>query len=125
MASTTKQSKGSALAKLIGRNVKAARVRLGLTQSELAEKLGLDSLTISRLETGVQMPTIERLNDTATMLQVSLPILVTDAGQTDIFGERVAAAVQDLPPSEKEFVHTFAVQFAHHWRTQAKRKTNT
>lgn len=98
---------------------------VGLTQSELAEKLGLDSLTISRLETGVQMPTIERLNDTAVVLQVSLPILVTDAGQTDIFGERVAAAVQDLPPSEKEFVHTFAVQFAQHWRTQAKRKTNT
>lgn len=122
MASNTKQVKGSDFTKLIGRNVKAARLHLRLTQSQLAEKLGLDTLTISRLETGVQIPAIERLNEIAVVLQVSLPILVTDAHTTDVFDEMLAAAVKDLPLREKEFVYAFVVQYAQHWRAGAKHK---
>lgn len=125
MASNTKQAKGSDLTKLIGRNVKAARTRLDLTQNELAEKLGLDTLTISRLETGVQMPTIERLNEIAAVLQVSLSILVTDADHTDVFDGLLAAAVKDLPLREKEFVYAFAVQYAQHWRAGTTHRATT
>lgn len=120
MASSTKAVKGSNFARLIGRNVKAARTRLGLTQSELAEKLKLDNLTISRLETGVQMPSIERLNDVAGTLQISLQLLVTDPEQNDVFDGLLAAAVKDLPLREKEFVYAFAVQYAQHWRAGRK-----
>jgi transcriptional regulator with XRE-family HTH domain len=95
-----------------------------LTQSELAEELEMDNLTISRLETGVQMPPIERLNEIAAVLQVSLPILVSDPDKDDVFEGLLAAAVRGLPLREKEFVHSFAVQYAEHWRAGAKRKTN-
>jgi transcriptional regulator with XRE-family HTH domain len=122
---TTKRAQGSDLAKLIGRNVKSARTRLSLTQSQLAEKLRLDNLTISRLETGVQMPSIERLNDIADVLQVSLSILVTDPDKVDVFDGRLVAAVKDLPAREKEFVYDFAVQYARHWQAGSKRKTTT
>jgi transcriptional regulator with XRE-family HTH domain len=125
MVSTTKRAKGSDFAKLIGRNVKAARVRLGLTQSKLAEKLGADNLTISRLETGVQMPPIERLNEVAAVLQVSLPVLVSDPDEADVFEGLLAAAVKGLPLREKQFVHSFAVQYAQHWRAGTKRKTTS
>jgi transcriptional regulator with XRE-family HTH domain len=123
MENTSKRPKGSDFTKLIGRNVKAARIRLGLTQSKLAERLGLDNLTISRLETGVQMPSIERLNEIALALQVSVPILMTDPDKTDAFDGLLAAAVKDLPLREKEFVYAFAVQYAQHWRAGAEPKS--
>jgi transcriptional regulator with XRE-family HTH domain len=123
MENTSKRPKGSDFTKLIGRNVKSARIRQGLTQSKLAERLGLDNLTISRLETGVQMPSIERLNEIALALQVSVPILMTDPDKTDAFDGLLAAAVKDLPLREKEFVYAFAVQYAQHWRAGAEGKS--
>lgn len=125
MAGKTKTAKGSDVARLIGRNVKAGRTRLGLTQSELAEKLGLDNLTISRLETGVQMPSIERLNEVAVALQMSLPILLTDPDRIDVFDGLLAATIKDLPRREKEFVFAFAVQYAQHWRAGSGSRTDS
>jgi transcriptional regulator with XRE-family HTH domain len=121
MESNMKAARGSDFSRLIGRNVKAGRTRLGLTQSELAEKLGLDNLTISRLETGTQMPSIERLNEVAISLETSLSILVTDPDKNDVFDALLAAALKDLPLREKEFIYAFAVQYAQHWRAGAKR----
>ena len=39
--------------KSIGENVKRARVAAGLSQKQLAEKLGVTVMTVSRLERGV------------------------------------------------------------------------
>lgn len=124
MAGKIKVARGSDFARLVGRNVKAGRTRLGLTQSELAERLGLDNLTISRLETGVQMPAVERLNEVAIALQMSLPILLTDPEKIDVFDGLLAATIKDLPRREKEFVFAFAVQYAQHWRAGTKNGTN-
>lgn len=110
------ESKANTLAKVIGRNVKAARIRLGITQSQLAEQLGLESLTISRLETGAQMPAVGRLGEIATLLQTSLPVLVSDTNENDAFAGLLAEVIKDLPLREKEFVYAFAVQYAQHWR---------
>lgn len=106
---------------MIGRNVKGARIRAGLTQSQLAEVLGLDSVTVSRIETGVQLPAVERLNDLAIALGTSLPVLTTDGDDTDAYGGLFAEVVKDLPVREKEFVFAMAVQYAQHWRAGRKR----
>lgn len=122
MATKSKSAKGNELSRLIGRNVKAARMRSGLTQSQLAEVLELDSVTVSRLETGVQVPSIERLNDVATALGTSLAQLTTNNNDTDAFGGLFAEVVKDLPIREKEFVFAMAVQYAQHWRAGKKRR---
>lgn len=120
MAKTTKAAHASDLGKMIGRNVKAARTRLGLTQSELGQRLGMDSITISRLETGVQVPSLERLNKVAVALETSLSLLVTDAEEDEGFDRLLSATLKDLPLREREFVYAFAAQYAEHWRAGAK-----
>jgi hypothetical protein len=63
---------------------------------------------------GVQMAPMERLDEIAGVLQVSLPILVTDPDKVDVFDSRLAEAVEDLSAREKEFVYALAVQYAQH-----------
>ncbi|WP_334189410.1 helix-turn-helix domain-containing protein [Noviherbaspirillum sp.] len=105
----------------IGRNIKIARTRLGMTQSQLAEALDLENVTVSRIETGAQLPSIDRLEELAKLLKVSLPSLLADTTQSEAFGELLGEVVKDLPLREKEFVYGFAVHYAQHWRAGRKK----
>ena len=59
--------------KEFGELIKSKRKELGLTQSELAEKIGLSSYkTISKWENGVYMPDVSYLLDISQILDVSL-----------------------------------------------------
>lgn len=121
MPRQTKTNKGSALGKRIGRNIKAARAQFGITQGQLAEALGIENVTVSRIETGAQLPSLDRLDDVARHLKVSLPSLVGDTSKSETFAELLGEAVKDLPLREKEFVYGFAVQYAQHWRAGKKK----
>lgn len=61
---------------LLGQNIASARRNRGWTQYELAEQVGIESVTVSRLETGASLPSIVRLADIADVLGVSLADLV-------------------------------------------------
>jgi hypothetical protein len=71
------------------------------------------------------MPSIERLNEVAVALQMSLPRLLTDPDKVDVFDGLLAATIKDLPRREKEFVFAFAVQYAQHWRAGSNSKTDS
>ena len=58
--------------KLIGERISVLRKAANLTQSELAEKVGLDSRHVSRLETGKYYPSLESLELIATALGAEL-----------------------------------------------------
>jgi len=116
-----KTGEGVALGARIGRNIKVARTRLGMTQSQLAELLDIENVTVSRIETGAQLPSVDRLEDIAKILKVSLPMLLVDPTKKEAFGELLGEAVKDLPLREKEFVYGFAVQYAQHWRAGKKK----
>lgn len=116
MPRNPKTAKGIELGKIIGNNIKKARNRLGMTQSDVAEALGVENVTISRIETGAQLPSVDRLNAIATILKTPLPLLVSDANENDAFGGLLTEVVKDLPQREKEFLFAFAVQYAQHWR---------
>ena len=45
----------------LARELIAARVRAGLTQAELAERMGTSQSVIARLESGAQMPSVKTL----------------------------------------------------------------
>ncbi len=57
-------------------NLKIARIKKGLSQSELAEKIGVQSFSISRYETGSQYPSIETLLKMSEVLNVSVDHLL-------------------------------------------------
>lgn len=56
--------------------IKELREKKGLTQLELAKKLGISDITISKYERYVQTPSIERAMQLADALECSLDDLV-------------------------------------------------
>lgn len=120
MPRKAKSATGADIAARIGRNIKIVRTRLGITQSQLAEKVSLETITISRIETGVQLPGIDRLEEIAQALQVRLPSLVADSSKKSAFVELLADVISDLPVREQEFLYGFAVTYAQHWRASGK-----
>lgn len=67
--------------KLVGRNVKRARERKGLTQERLAEISGFSQQYISGLEQGRRNPTIVSIYELARSLGVSHLDLVKPDGR--------------------------------------------
>uniref|UniRef100_UPI00355C9ED4 DBP48 n=1 Tax=synthetic construct TaxID=32630 RepID=UPI00355C9ED4 len=57
-------------AKRIGKEVKERRKELGLTQRELAEKLGVSRSTVSDIENGRRLPSEELLKKIKEILGV-------------------------------------------------------
>ncbi|MBV7515889.1 helix-turn-helix domain-containing protein, partial [Pseudomonas sp. PDM25] len=50
---------------MVGRAIAKQRSRRGLTQEEVAERLGVGNEAVSRIERGIVMPNIERLLELA------------------------------------------------------------
>lgn len=58
--------------KAIGKSIKKAREELGLTQSELARRLGIHQPALSKIEQGKTNPTIDLLSDISNALEVKI-----------------------------------------------------
>lgn len=58
----------------IGSSIQTARVQKGLTQQELAEKIGLERNTIMRIETGKFYPRFKTL--LAILKELDLPLKI-------------------------------------------------
>lgn len=61
-----------------GRNVKAARLRAGLTQTDLAEQSGISRVDISRIEGGMINVTLRTMCKLATTFNVHVSHMLTD-----------------------------------------------
>jgi transcriptional regulator with XRE-family HTH domain len=116
MSRMSKAANGTDLGVHIGRNIKLARAQQGLTQGELAEALGVETVTMSRIETGAQQPSISRLQQIAGVLGTSLAALVADAGEDSDRLVLLAEALKGLPPREQDFVRDFVVSYSLHWK---------
>lgn len=75
----------------ISNNLVYYRKRIGLTQSQLAEKLGVKTTTVSTWERGASSPDIETLYDICRILGVSLD---------DMYGVNTE---NDFSPTEKPY----------------------
>lgn len=116
-----KAASGSTLGIRIGRNIKIARLALGMTQADLAEALDVENVTVSRIETGAQLPSIDRLDETAKVLKISLTALLADKEQDSAMADMLVEAIKDLPAREKKFVYEFAASYAAHWKAGKKK----
>lgn len=59
----------------VGAGIRRARTQAGLSQAELAERIGSQQVVISQWETGARVPTIDNLAHLADALEVSLDVL--------------------------------------------------
>ena len=64
---------------LLGRNIADRRRALGLTQAEFAERLGIDTVTISRFERGSHLPSLMRLEQIANSIELPLSELLSQS----------------------------------------------
>lgn len=62
----------------VGQLLRAERRHQNLTQDQLAERAGLDSKTVSRIENGVMSPILDHLLDLADALDVPPASLLPD-----------------------------------------------
>ena len=62
----------------IGNNIKKYRKIKGLTQIQLAEKIGVSTITIKNYENNRRQPSLETLNKIAEALNVSVSELISD-----------------------------------------------
>lgn len=108
--------------KRIGGNIKTARKKAGLTQSELAEAVGLEAVTLSRIETGTQLPGIDRLEQIAKALNTSLAALVAELSAEVDCAIVLASELAPLPEREQKFVLQFVSDYVKHWKSGKKKK---
>ena len=62
----------------IGRRIKAARMKQGMTQEELAEHVQVSTAHISKIETAYTKPSFQVVVDIANALQISIDELLVD-----------------------------------------------
>lgn len=68
-----------------GRNVKAARVRAGLTQTDLADRAGISRVDISRIESGMINVTLRTMCKLATTFNVHVSQMLTEDDHNDVY----------------------------------------
>lgn len=73
--------------KVIGRHIREARQLKDLTQEDLADKLGMSSTHLGKLERGERNINLERLGQISLLLEVPLETLVAGAVTENIAAE--------------------------------------
>ena len=89
----------------IGAFLKDLRKDKGITQEQLAEELGVSGRTISRWETGNNMPDISLLVEIAEFFDVSIPEIIRGERKSEHMKEEVkevAETMSDYAKAEKE-----------------------
>ena len=69
--------------KKIGSFLRELRKEHGITQEQFAEKLGVSARTISRWETGSNMPDISLLSEIADYYDVGIPEIIAGERKSD------------------------------------------
>ena len=88
----------------IGMFLKELRNEKGITQEQLAEQLGVSNRTVSRWETGSNMPDISLLVEIAEYMDVSIPEIINGERKSENMNSEVketATAVADYAEAEK------------------------
>ena len=82
--------------KRIGSFLRELRKEWGITQEDLAEKLNVSSWTMSRWETGSNMPDISLLIEIADFFDVSIPEIINGERKSEKMNEEVKEVAEKL-----------------------------
>lgn len=106
--------------KAIGQAISRARQNAGLTQEDVAERLGIGPEAVSRLERGVGSITAERLVVLAEMFGCrSDQLLLGASARQDDQAAAIAQLLEGLAPSDRAFVLDSVERLADFLRTKA------
>lgn len=80
----------------VGSRLRTARRSAGLTQKQLAEALGVESITVSRWERGVTTPSLPRLRRIAELTETTVSDLVRAQDAASAQAVELAALREEL-----------------------------
>ena len=89
------------LNKVIGRNLLEIRKKLGLSQSQLAEKAKISTEFVSRVERGANAPSLKTLKQIADVLDVKIGTFFDDPEDTDKWEIEIEVLVILMKRGEK------------------------
>ena len=87
------------LAGTVGRAISKQRVRSGLTQEAVAERLGIGNEAVSRIERGVVMPNISRLAELAEIFGCEASELLSEV--SPLIGDQASRISHLLAPLDQ------------------------
>ncbi len=105
--------KSTKLTERVGRNVAAQRKSLGITQEQLATQVGVEPVTISRIERGVNVPSLTMLEALAGELGISIAALLDEEtpavpSEADV----ITTLMNKMKGKEKAFVLAFVRMYS-------------
>lgn len=112
-----------AFLKEVGQALLRERRKAGLSQQQVAEKMGIEPESVSRIENGVIAPTLARLRQFAAVYGCSLEAIVGRASdQLPDVAKRLAHELDGLPDADRVFVVEQAISAARHIKASRQRK---
>lgn len=94
-----------AFLKGVGRALVEERRRCGMSQQQVAEQIGIEPETVSRIETGVIAPSLVRLRQFARVYGCSLQgLLGRSSDSLPDLALRIARELDGLPPTDQRHV---------------------
>lgn len=125
MARTKRKNEN--LAARIGAVIQAHRKAANMTQETLAEMAELQTETISRMENGKRLPTIEKLVEIAEIFGMPVAAFFehidTENRQPEaiLYAQRISVVLEKLPLDSKQFVLKVAQDYAQYHATKPKK----
>ncbi|WP_248799893.1 helix-turn-helix domain-containing protein [Pseudomonas sp. MWU13-2105] len=93
------------LAGVVGRAIAKQRIRSGLTQEEVAERLGIGNEAVSRIERGIVIPNIERLLAFAGIFDCEAAELLTEvSSRPDDQASRISRLLTPLSQEDRQLI---------------------
>ena len=86
-----------------GNRVRAARERLGITQEDLAARVGMSPSHMSIVERGVKVPRMDTVVKLANELDVSADFLLQDS-ITQSRNNQLLSSIMELPERERDLL---------------------
>ncbi len=107
----------------VGKALATERKRLGLSQQAVAEKIGIEPESISRIENGAIAPTLARLRQFAQVYGCSMESLVgTASDQSPDIAGRIASKLEELSEADRAFVAEQTMNLIGHIQMSRQRK---
>jgi transcriptional regulator with XRE-family HTH domain len=114
------------LARRLGRNIGARRRAAGLTQEQLAEYLEIDTLTVSRYETGNILPPLTVIDVMARLLHTTIAELLEETPKQPVeHADRIGIWLGSLPLADRDWIERVVKQLVEHCQPRKRGRPRT